>query len=152
MNFLFDYILLHINTYIKTEIIDEITKFIDVVDVNKLGSLLKRDLTNPRGQVFITRYIYEATISDSINLTTEDKKLIADGKVYSNLCTFFLLKKTVMQMNFSLKFFLALNVFLINLIFFENLSGVTFWTFPALCLFFSAIILLFLIKPNGLNM
>lgn len=136
MKFLIDYFDFYLTNYILTANV-ELYKLIDVVDLHKLLSTCEKNcLLLP--QISTVDY-------------SNDIEFYLDFKPYFQELINAMLISNLINLNFFLKFFLYINISLTKLIFLK-LTSITFWLLPSLCLFISALYLLFLIKPNDLNL
>lgn len=140
--FLYQYIDL-----IISETTFEFSKLIDVLDINVIldNESFKTDFETL--EQFYKEWEKNPNLSISIDLTTQ-------GKMW----TFYLekvlaayLEKIILNADYIIKFIVAVNILLVKIVFLW-ITPLTFWAVPTVFLFISGIILLFFIKPNGLNL
>lgn len=148
MNFLVEYVDFYINGLFFNYVFDNY-ELIDVVDLQKVAKIgeIEPKVGNPQLRFAKDKpQLYDYFVAGS-----KYADFIVDGRPYLTylLDRFFFI--SFLELNFFLKI-----LFYINTVFFEffglTATTVTFWTLPAIFLFIAALILLFLIKPNELNM
>jgi len=124
---------------------------IDVVDLQKIAVFVKDNMVHDWGETQISFAKDKPQLYNNYIDRKLVSKMIIDGKPYLPF----------IYDNYFLLAFLDLNVFL-KLIFYYNTTlsemfnfpatTLTFWLVPPVSLFIVALVLLFLIKPNELNM